>query len=595
MENVTRGIIYAAVLVFVHNILCFVVGFKMLGMCSFIAFLAIGIYFLKTETIKGMFITGLTALFMLFPFEVMLSTMFDWGDSPSWWNSYTAGFFATVVAVILSTIIIIIKNIEKSGRVVVMEEKLEFTKDVKIKLLVYALITAISFSYLVLPERAGISVVIFTLLQAVLLYFVVDERKKLFWLIPIFILSINSFISVNTIWRVANFVVSMVVYGVMFIDFNLKTSAVRFFFELFERITAPFLKITMPFEWIYEIKSGKGMIIKRFLIATVLSIVSVGALSAVLSSADMVFLHGVENITDSFSKILSFEVVMKIIFGIIVGLYLFGIVCTSFEEYEIEEEEYSIKGDVLIIGTVLLSVLVVYTIFVVIQFKYLFSGANLPYGLNVTEYARKGFFELLALSGVNVAIIILVTNITKHLSGKKLLFIKGVNTYLCTVTVVLLASSFYRMWMYNETDGLTRLRFQVFGFLIFEFIGLLITFFYIAKPRFNIVLVYSAIALFYYLVLNVVPMDAYIAKNQTDRFIKGERDEIWYVLTLSADAAEEIYEVYEITEDENIKDEIIYWFEENNTKLSSKDKIWQRFNLSANRFDKLYKKISVSK
>ena len=52
-----------------------------------------------------------------------------------------------------------------------------------------------------------------------------------------------------------------------------------------------------------------------------------------------------------------------------------------------------------------MSVLAVYTIFIVIQFKYLFSGGVLPNGLNYSEYARRGFFELVVLSVLNIALI----------------------------------------------------------------------------------------------------------------------------------------------------------------------------------------------
>ena len=303
-----------------------------------------------------------------------------------------------------------------------------------------------------------------------------------------------------------------------------------------------------------------------------------GILSAVLSSADMVFSHSVGNILEHFSDIFAIEAIWKIIIGAMVGIYLFGIVYNAYVEYDVEPRDVKIKGDVFIISCVMLSVLAVYTFFVIIQFRYLFAGSQLPYGLNVTKYARKGFFELLALTGVNIAAILIVTKITEHTEGKAALFIKTINMYLCAVTVVLLASSFYRMWLYNETDGLTRLRFLVFGFLAFELIGLVITFFYIVKPRFNIVMVYGAIALCYYLVLNLVPMDSIIAKNQVDRYLKGERDELSYVFTLSADAASEMKRAYDKSEDKEFKDAVLDWVKLKTGNSDNAD--WRSCNIS---------------
>ena len=184
----------------------------------------------------------------------------------------------------------------------------------------------------------------------------------------------------------------------------------------------------------------------------------------------------------------------------------------------------------------------------------------------------------MGLTGVNIAAILAVTKLTGHVDGKKAVFVKSMNMYLCAVTVVLLASSWYRMHMYNATDGLTRLRFLVFGFLAFELVGLLVTFFYIAKPRFNIVMVYGALALCYYLVLNIVPMDAVVAKNQVDRYLDGEREELDYVWTLSIDAAEEIDRVREADQSYRIKAK--YWLKDKCEDAIYDNNDWRSFNLA---------------
>ena len=134
------------------------------------------------------------------------------------------------------------------------------------------------------------------------------------------------------------------------------------------------------------------------------------------------------------------------------------------------------------------------------------------------------------------------------------------------------------MFLYTNDDGLTRLRFFVMGFLVFEAIGLIITFVYIAKPKFNIVLVYMILALSYYTMLNILPTDNIIAKNQIDKYIKGERKDIEYVYTLSADAVPAMKELYEKTKEEEVKKQIENFIE---TKTSSNiPERWQRYNFS---------------
>ncbi len=260
----------------------------------------------------------------------------------------------------------------------------------------------------------------------------------------------------------------------------------------------------------------------------------------------------------------------KIGFGILYNAHI--------DRLDEKTEAPRFKGDLIIINILLVSILLVYTLFVIIQFKYLFAGTTLPDGLTYTAYARKGFFELLALTGVNIAAILAIIKLTKLHQGKWLAFTKILCHYLCAVTVVLLISSFYRMLLYTNDDGLTRLRFFVMGFLVFEAIGLLITFVYIAKPKFNITLVYTVIALVYYTLLNVVPVDNIIADNQIDKYLKGGRTDIDYVFTLSADATPAMEYLIENTDDEALKAKVKKFIKvQTNSDIPDK---WQRYNLS---------------
>ena len=134
------------------------------------------------------------------------------------------------------------------------------------------------------------------------------------------------------------------------------------------------------------------------------------------------------------------------------------------------------------------------------------------------------------------------------------------------------------MMLYTNDDGLTRLRFFVLCFLFFEALGLIITFAYIAKPQFNITLIYLIIALTYYTMLNIIPTDRIIAKNQINKLLNGERIDIAYVYTLSADAAPAMEILYNSTDDEGIKKDIHKFLQHKTT--SDIPQRWQRYNLS---------------
>ncbi len=546
---------------------------------SALIFYAIITLFLVSESINHMLLTGFGGLFFMVFCEVVVFGKIDAMNSITGYYifmAYLSGLQASTFSVITATILtrkkVKLSTLIKRGEVVV-------NKKTEIKLLAYMDITAVLFPYLVLPENAGISVPVFAIIQFACLWFIVQNKKSLILYIPIFIMAINRFISANSIWLVSNCILSVILYCSMFMEFDIKTDSFGFVTGIINYIAAPFSYFDVPFRCMSKMSEEKAPVIKRIVIALAIAIPCCIGLVAVLANADMVFNEKSYSFFSKISGFISINTVGKIIIGIVVSLFLFGAVYNSYKEETEEKVGFpKFKGDLLVINIVLAAILVVYTLFVIIQFKYLFAGKVLPAGFTYTEYARKGFFELLALTGVNVAVILAVIKLTKQHSGRWLKFTGILCHYLCAVTIVLLVSSYFRMKLYIADDGLTRLRLFVIGFLIFEAVGLLITFLYIAKPRFNLALVYIAIALVYYMVLNVMPADYIIAKNQINNYLDGKRNDIEYVFTLSADAAPALSELKDKTKDGDLLNRIDIFLKYHTA--SEIPERWQRFNLS---------------
>ena len=453
----------------------------------------------------------------------------------------------------------------------------------KAKLLAYALISSVTFALCVMPQLPGISIPVFTTIQFICLFFILPNKKRLLWFIPIGILSLNYFIYANTIWHISNFIVILFLYACMLTNFNLKDTSMSFFKNILN-VLKPFKYIHLPLKWTAHIAGGKAPVIKRTIIALFIALPFTLVLTFILTSADMVFSAQIGNFFTSLMKNIKFNTIYIIICGKIAGLYLFGMIYSSFKPADSKIScDFKLKVDPIIINILLVSILFVYSFFVIIQFKYLFAGSTLPYGLTYTEYARKGFFELFFLTGINITLILLTVKISNTFSEKCKQFTKILSCYLCFVTIILLISSFYRMHLYTSDDGLTRLRFLVMGFLIFEGIGLLITLLYIIKPKFNIISVYLIIALSYYCILNITPMDTIIAKNQISKYESGKQDSISYVLTLSPDAAPVIYEFSLNNPDYAINS----YFTKIETDYSKIPHRWQRYNISIEKALKL--------
>ncbi len=547
----------------------------------FVLAIAAYIYTLvKMLTYAGLgelFASGVIGFASMFFFEIFSWSFHDYNFSDAWLSLYLTGFYSAVAGVVISVFVCLnrqknnsessLQKIQNNFTEVIME------KDKKIKLSIYLIISIVSCAYLVIPEFSGIGVLIFTLLQAVMLFFIMPDKKRLVWFLPIVIFGINSFISSNTMWRMPNVIVSIAVIAIMYHGFDIYDTSVASFIHIGQRIAAPPKFFCVPFKWIFEANGNTG-IIKRITVAVIISIPCVVILLAVLSSADMVFGTGIENFLEQISNSFHDNLILKGIVSIVCGFYLFGAVYAGHMKFTGKTWSFPDKKiDTLILNIVLSSILLVYTMFIIVQFKYLFTDGELPYDLSYTEYARKGFFELLALTAVNIILIIFSVNFTKTAKNR---FTTILCCYMCIVTVILLASSFYRMQLYNADDGLTRLRFMVFGFLIFEALGLVFTFIYILKPKFNITAVYLCIALFYYMLLNIVPIDYFVAKSQVDRYLAGTNDGIYYTLTLSYDAAPQIERLYGTEYNNDAKQ----WFYDREEYQKSLPQRWQRINYS---------------
>ncbi len=594
---VKKGFWLAAVLLVLHKIIYInVPDFKMSSnspetIGTIVAFGFMVFIFVINEKVSRLLITGFTGLGFLIGVEIFFSVtgigqytyaLFEeYGSyyNEDWFLIYLSGIIGSAIGAVLTITLTLMKV---RFNFFPKREETDMENTFKNKLIVYFLVSAVSFTYLVLPENAGVSVPVFALLQLVCLWFVVPDRKRLWLYIPVLIMSANAFISGNTMFRVPNVIVSVIVYAVMFVDFNIKDTTARFLVNILERMVEPLKHFVLPYKWGLEINKEKAPVIKRVLIALAVTVPSLIIAAAILSSADMVFSHGVADFFKELSKYVNLNMVLKTLFGMAVGTYLLGVIYTAHHKKETAPDDAKERhGDLIVLNTLLSSLLVVYTLFVAIQFKYLFALSALPYNLSYADYARKGFFELLFLSGVNIALILLTVSLSKQKRGGWASFTKALSCYLCLTTIVMLASSFFRMMLYSDSDGLTRLRFMVLGFLIFESLGLLVTLAYILKPKFNIIAVYLSIALVYYMILNLVPIDRYIAESQINQYMRGGRVGLHYTMTLSTDAAPQIARLLEYEDIDDLNKAMAEsYFENIHTWYNDFVPKWQRTNLS---------------
>ncbi|NUT45477.1 MAG: DUF4173 domain-containing protein, partial [Thermoactinospora sp.] len=106
---------------------------------------------------------------------------------------------------------------------------------------------------------------------------------------------------------------------------------------------------------------------------------------------------------------------------------------------------------------------VLFALFVALQITVLFGGDERVLrtsGLTYAEYARQGFFQLVFVSVIVVAIVA-VTSAVVRTSNRGRWLLAGELGTLCALTMVILFSAWHRMDLYVEAYGWTRLRISV--------------------------------------------------------------------------------------------------------------------------------------
>lgn len=202
---------------------------------------------------------------------------------------------------------------------------------------------------------------------------------------------------------------------------------------------------------------------------------------------------------------------------------------------------------------------VVYVIYCAIQIIYLFMGMTkgLPDHVTYSEYARGGFFQLLLVGIINIIMIL----VSMYLfSANKILRI--LLTMISGCTFIMIFSAGYRMLLYTGAYHLTLLRILVLWFLsllIFVMAGIVVNMYWDKFSLFRYVVMVVSI---FYISLSFARPDVVTAKYNISQIEVLEDEDVYYLLSLSSDAAPEIAKIKEDQlANKYMKEEIKCYFE----------------------------------
>ncbi len=246
-----------------------------------------------------------------------------------------------------------------------------------------------------------------------------------------------------------------------------------------EAIFRPWATFRNAWQGVFGAERGRGRgwaILRGVLLALPVVAVFLGLLAA----ADIVFGAAVERLLEwlDIERILGWVGDGLVI--AISGFFFLGALVSAL----LEPEKRELIGEkrpflrpflgLLETGIVLGAVDLLFFIFVLFQVRYLFGGeANITAaGYTYSEYARRGFSELVAVAVLSLGMILLLGMFGKREGSGEVRIFRGLSTALVALLGVILASALMRLLLYENAYGFTRQRTYTHVFIFWMAAGL---------------------------------------------------------------------------------------------------------------------------
>ncbi len=469
-----------------------------------------------------------------------------------------------------------------------------------------ALLFGILFVWLFYGKYPGISIPIFVIAFYALLFAytrpVLTKEAKFGWFlsIPVFLISLTYALFGNEALMVLDILAlpvlillqTLLITGLNTYKWHSPGIIVDIIFGMIARCL---LHVFKPFRLIASLikkspaDNGKKSAATRVLIGLAISVPLVLILLPLLSSADMVFGKLVDKLPNLFINVNAGEIVGRTIVALVIFFlsfsYLWSLghkerpVDNTINGIVLKSPEQKKAWDPVIIITVTVTVDILYVIFVVIQFAYLFGRFGLPDGFTFAEYARSGFFELILVSLLNIALLAFTLTYTKKGAAGLNLAFRALNSVMIGCTIVMLISAHYRMSLYEQAYGFTFLRIMTHAFMAFLLVLFVITLARVWIDRLPLLKPYIIAAVIAFTVVNYINVDEMIAKNNVERYYTTNEIDIEYFRSLSSGVVDDLKKLAK-DKDPNVSAKAVEMLNKRKDVLLRMNRNWQSFNLT---------------
>lgn len=251
--------------------------------------------------------------------------------------------------------------------------------------------------------------------------------------------------------------------------------------------------------------------------------------------------------------------------------------------------ENPLKLDGIITITVLVIINLVYLLFILVQFRYFFSG-SLSEDFTYAEYARKGFFELLFVTLINLSITVIVLTYVKRAAGFLQRATQIMSTILVLASSVMLTSAYMRLSMYEDAYGFTFTRVLVHSFMIYLVIIFTYTLVKIWVDKLSLFHFYFISSLIYYTAITMIDLDKIVVSENLNRYEFSGKIDVHYLNNLSFTGVLGLIELYEKDQDfPELKTVLL----ERKQDVLAEDLPWQSYNLKREQLESELRKLDI--
>lgn len=325
--------------------------------------------------------------------------------------------------------------------------------------------------------------------------------------------------------------------------------------------------IARPLGFVTETRNQPSLSEKRnvyfwpILRGIVIALPVIAIFASLLSSADPIFATRVNEFIDLFHLENLPEYIFRMIY---ILLFAYALAGTFLHAAQSADEKISADKPVISpflgfteSGIVLGSVIILFVTFVTIQFQYFFGGqANIHIeGYTFSEYARKGFGELVTVAVFSLLLILGLGAITRRDSESQRRVFSSFSVSLVGLVIVMLVSAFQRLMLYEQAYGFSRLRTYTHIFMIWLAILLVsVVVLELLRRERGVGLAMVLVSLGFIVSLSLLNVDAFIVKQNIQRELRSVTDETFsqervdldaqYFLDLSDDAVPALAEAF---------------------------------------------------